>query len=176
MTNFSDLGPDSSLTDVLGLYPAHAPQLLRLVNDVMCDDGALSRGDRERIAAHVSDHNDVPYCQFFHSMFADAFCATSRGAEQLKPLLSYADALLSGQQTQIQNAHQAALAAGWTEPALYEVVEVTGLFNLINTIVLAAGLRAPQALPDPAPKAQDLQSSYLDMAAALAPGSENQLD
>ena len=67
----------------------------------------------------------------------------------------------------ITQAFAAATSAGWSEAALYEVVEVCGMFSFINTIVRATGLAAPDQVPDPRPAAAELEGSCAAMAEAV---------
>lgn len=165
MANFSGLSANSGLTDVLNRFPKNAATLLQLLNAIMCDDGELSRGEREAIAAYVSGLNKVPYCIFYHTMFSEVFSgpieATNR---RISPLTEYARCLCEGTQSELNDAFAAALDAGWSEQAVYEVVEICGVFNFVNGIVRAADLVKPSAAPDPGPTRDGLKDSYLAMA------------
>ena len=50
MTALGGIRPDDGLTDVLTAFPKNAGPLLRLLNRIMCDEGVLTRGEREAIA------------------------------------------------------------------------------------------------------------------------------
>ncbi|ATG43935.1 hypothetical protein L0Z65_03245 [Phaeobacter sp. BS52] len=168
MANFSGIAADSGLSHVLSTFPAHSEQLLQLLDSIMCDTGALSRGEREAIAAYVSSLNGVAYCVHFHSLFSEVFCGpVAMTQARIRPLLDYADALHGAAGAGIAQAFELAIAAGWSEAALYEVVEVCGIFGFINTIVAAAGLDEPQKAPEPRPTAEGLENSYAAMAEAL---------
>lgn len=168
MANFSSIAADSGLTHVLSSFPQNSEQLLRLLDRIMCSGGALTRGEREAIAAHVSGLNGVAYCVHFHSLFSEVFCGpVATTQDRIRPLLDYAGALHTGEAVRITQAFAAATGAGWSEAALYEVVEVCGMFSFINTIVRAAGLAAPDQVPDPRPAAAELEGSYAAMAEAV---------
>lgn len=164
MATFSGLSVDSGISDVLNRFPRHSERLVQLLNDIMCDTGALSRGQREAIAAFTSALNTTPYCVFYHTLFSETFSGAMEGThEQIRPLLDYARSLHGKQRDEILRAFSACLEAGWSEDAIYEVVEVCGIFNLINTIVSAADLATPEGKPNPMPTADDLRNSYLTM-------------
>lgn len=168
MSPFSTLSDDDGLTDVLKAFPRTSDKLLRLVEGVMSSPGELSRGEREAIAAAVSRHNDVGYCVFYHTLFSEVFSGPIEATNQrLAPLLTYARHLCVGTRVELGVAFLAAREAGWSERAIYEVVEVCGLFNYVNTIVRAAGLKAPRSRPAPLPTREDLRGSYRAMADAI---------
>ena len=168
MAHFEGLTPNSGLTEVLRAFPRNSKPLLHLLNSIMCADGELSRGQRETIAAIVSQQNDVAYCAFYHSLFAEVLTAPNAQPNvDVEPLAEYARRLIVGDSGELDRAFMAALSAGWSQAALYETVEVVGIFNFINTIVKAAGLVQPQARPCPMPTAEGLAHSYMDMAESI---------
>lgn len=169
MAIFDGLTPGSDLTEVLTLFPRNSERLVRLLHEIMCADGELSRGEREAIAAFVSQQNTTPYCTFYHTVFAEVFDGPiEETRERIQPLLDYALSLHSKNGAKIHAAFKAARQAGWSENALYEVVEVCGIFNFVNTIVLAAGLDAPEGLSGPAPTLEGLERFYEATADAIA--------
>ncbi|MDA8586877.1 hypothetical protein N9L47_11530 [Rhodobacteraceae bacterium] len=169
MTNFKGLSADSEISDIFDLYPRNSKRLLRLLDDIMCADGALNRGEREAIAAFVSKQNKTPYCVFQHSAFSEVFSGPiDQTNTRIQPLLDYAFALHSKDDDRIKTASEAALSAGWSEAAIYKVVEVCGIFDFINNIVLAAGLKAPDGPMNPRPSKEDLKVSYRSMADAVS--------
>lgn len=168
MPTFRNLNPESSLSDALRLFPANSGRLLRLLNDIMCAEGELSRGEREAIAAFVSEQNATSYCVYYHTLFSEVVSGPVEATqEQLGPLLIFASKLRHGREEEIANAFTLATDAGWSEKALYEVVEIAGVFSFINTIVRAAGLKPPEAAPSPYPTRESLKGSYASMAALI---------
>jgi len=168
MAKFSGIEADSGLTHVLSSFPRNSEQLLRLLDSIMCGSGALSRGEREAVAAYVSGLNGVAYCVHFHTLFSEAFCGPVEATQdRIRPLMGYARALHAGEAEGIARAFDTAISAGWSEAALYEVVEVCGVFSFINTIVKAAGLAEPGQAPEPRPTAEGLENSYASMAEAV---------
>lgn len=171
MGGFSGITAQSGLTEVLTHFPRNSAPLLQLLDRIMCAEGALTRGEREAIAAHVSGLNDVGYCVFYHQMFSEVFSGpVAETQARIRPLLAYADALHRNDEAAIDRSFAAAIGAGWHEAALYEVVEVCGIFSFINMIVRAMGLATPEQRPDPQPTAGDLAGSYADMAAEVRRG------
>ncbi len=171
MTTFKAIGDQNSLTDVLKAFPRNSAQLLRLTDDVMGGPGELSRGEREAIAAFVSRLNDVGYCDFYHTLFSEILSGPIADTdEKLAPLMTYARHVCQGSDEGRDAAFLAALDAGWSEQALYETVEVCGLFNYINCIVRAAKLHEPVARPEPLPTPDELLGSYKAMAKGLDRG------
>ncbi|MBO6894287.1 MAG: hypothetical protein JJ866_20255 [Roseibium sp.] len=170
MTNFVGLSSDSGLSDVLKMFPRNSEILLRLLDEIMCADGELSRGDREAIAAFISKQNTTPYCVFYHTLFSEVFSGPIEETNRrIQPLLTYARCLHSKNGDEIATAFEAARKAGWGENAIYEVVEVCGIFGFINTIVLASGINTPDGPMHPYPTVNDLKRSY----AAMADGVRN---
>lgn len=168
MSPFGNISDDDGLTDVLKAFPRNSEKLLRLVEGVMTSPGELSRGEREAIAAAVSGHNDVGYCVFYHTLFSEVFSGPIEATNQrLSPLLTYARHLCLGAKEELEAAFLAARESGWSERAIYEVVEVCGLFNYVNTIVRAADLKVPRLRPAPLPTQEDLRGSYQAMADAI---------
>ncbi len=165
MAVFERLSSESSLSDVLKKFPRNSERLLRLLDDIMCADGELSRGEREAIAAFVSKQNTTQYCVFYHTVFSEVFSGPIDDTNRrIKPLLDYARCLRLRDKNEIGSAFELARQAGWGESALYEVVEVCGIFDFINTIVLASGIETPDGPMRPYPTVDSLKNSYASMA------------
>lgn len=165
MTIFAGLSAESGLSDVLKMFPRNSERLLRLLDDIMCADGELSRGDREAIAALVSKQNTTEYCVFYHTVFSEVFSGPIEDTNtRIQPLLNYARCLQGRDSDEIASAFELARQAGWGESALYEVVEVCGIFDFINTIVLASGINTPNGPMRPYPTVDALKHSYASMA------------
>lgn len=153
---------------MLKAFPGNAEKLLHLADDVMGGAGELTRGEREAIAAFVSGLNNVGYCVHYHTLFSEVFCGPIAETNQrLEPLMCYAQRLCASSDDGLDATFQAARDAGWGERALFEVVEICGLFHYFNSIVRAAGLLQPDSLPEPLPTQSELRGSYKAMAGAL---------
>lgn len=74
--------------------------------------------------------------------------------------------LLRGTDGEVQSALETAQDAGWSQQAIYEAVEVSGIFSLINSLVRTAQL-APPASDSPRLTKDELENSYLNMAVRL---------
>ncbi len=167
MAGIGGFPDDAALSDVLKRFPANSGMMLRLLNDIMCRPGELSRGERELVAAQVSRLNQTDYCVFHHNRFAEAFdTKTDTIDEKYLPLLDYVSCLLRGTDGEVQSALETAQDAGWSQQAIYEAVEVSGIFSLINSLVRTAQL-APPASDSPRLTKDELENSYLNMAVRL---------
>lgn len=134
---------------------------------IICANGALSRGEREAIAAFVSQQIATPYCVLFHTVFSEAFSGpVAATIATVRPLLTYAKAILDPDADQVGAAFEAARNAGRSVEALYEVVDLCGLISFVNTIVRAAGIEPPEAIT-PQPSAGDLWRACVAMEDAI---------
>jgi alkylhydroperoxidase family enzyme len=101
-------------------------------------------------------------------MFAEVFAGSLEETNQrLTKLLGYARTVCRGSEAEIEASHRAARDAGWSEQALFETVEVCGVFNYINCIVRAANLPEPEGRPASLPQQTDLRGSYKNMAKSI---------
>jgi uncharacterized peroxidase-related enzyme len=144
---------------------------------------ALLRGEspftvqeRELMAAFVSGVNACRYCYGAHSSVAKLYGVPERlmtdllqdvhtaGVdEKLKPVLAYIRKLTLTPTQMTQADADAVLAAGWSEQALYDAVQVCCLYNFMNRFVEGLGLT-------PIPEQFDMegqmikQGGYVSMA------------
>jgi uncharacterized peroxidase-related enzyme len=153
MPQFPSLPNPAHLTDLLSLFPAHVPALMRYTNQVLRDEGVLSVAQRELIAAYVSGLNACAFCHASHRIYATLFGIpealidalvsdpdTAKLDPKMRPLLAYAAKLNTLPSRLIPADAQAVLDAGWPEKALFEVIEVTALFNMYNRLIEGAGV------------------------------------
>ena len=183
MPQLPSLPDPAHLSDVLTRYPDHVPHLMALTNQIMRDDGVLSRAERELIAAYVSGLNSCQFCLGSHQLYAQVFGidgsvidallddpASAPIDEKLRPLLAYAAKLTDLPSRLTPNDARAVLDAGWPEAALYACIEVTALFSFYNRLVEGAGVNFTYDGADGhaafAPGA-DLDRSYLGFADRL---------
>lgn len=180
MPQFPSLPDPSHLTDILALFPQHVETLMALTNQIMRDDGDLSVANRELIAAYVSGLNACQFCFKSHRIYADAFGIApdlidaliedfdaAPIAPELRPLLIYAAKLTALPSRLVPADAEAVFAAGWSERALFEVIEVTGLFSMFNRIIEGAGVNFDYDTAEPAQKpgqSPDQSRAYLDYA------------
>jgi len=153
MALFPSLPPIATLGDVFARFPDNAGPLLSYLQGVLRSDGVLTIGQREMIAAYVSGLNACTFCYGSHRVYCEVF-GIARGVvdalladidsadidERLKPIMHYVKKLntLPGKITQADA--DAVFAAGWPEAALFEAVQVTAAFNLMNRIVQGTGV------------------------------------
>ncbi len=153
MPQFPSLPDVAHLSDLLVRFPKNVEPLLVYVNAVLRSDGALTMGERELIASYVSGLNACRFCHGSHAIYAQALGVapdtiaailedidTADIDPRMKPLLRYVEKLNSLPSRMSPADAEAVLADGWSEEALFEAVEVTGLFNMMNRIVEGSGV------------------------------------
>jgi uncharacterized peroxidase-related enzyme len=166
---FSALDADSGVRDVLKLNPTAGKALVEYHEAVLRGPSPLSEGERELIAAYVSGLNACQYCHGVHSITADAFGlsadllksllddpATAPVEVKLKPILAYVRKLTLTPAKMTKADADAVVAAGWSERALHDAVNVCALFNFMNRLIEGHGIegnaqlyqRRGQALKD----------------------------
>ena len=150
---FPSLPEAPVLGDVFQAFPAHIAPLMHYHDTLLRGPSDLSVGERELIAAYVSGLNACAFCTGAHTAISMAFGIDQRtieamvadldaspADEKLKPVLAYAGKLTLTPARMVQADAQAVYAAGWSEAALFDAVQVCGLFNLMNRIVEGAGI------------------------------------
>ncbi|RFU11993.1 peroxidase [Rhodobacteraceae bacterium W635] len=180
---FPSLPDPAGLGDVFRQYPETVPPLLDFHDRLLRGDSPLSVAERELIAAYVSALNACQFCHGAHLLYARAFGISEAALDAMvtdldaapledrqKPLLAYV-AKLTRDPTSLRRADaEAVYAAGWTERALYDAVQVCALFNFMNRIVEGTGVAAYPLDPDSATE-EDLAArrgrSYADFGREL---------
>ena len=150
---FPSLPETPHLRDVFQRFPKTIEPLLMYHDALLCTDSALSKAERELIAAFVSGLNACTFCFGAHKVAADAFgvdpevidalVADVNAApvdEKLKPLLYYVATLTRAPAMMTEQHAQAVYDAGWSEEALFDAVQVCALFNFMNRIVEGSGV------------------------------------
>ncbi len=127
---------------------------------IMLFHQALLRGDsqfsvkeRELMAAYVSGLNACQYCYGAHSAVAELYgvptqlltdlvanAETADVDDKLKPVLAFLRKLTLTPTRMTQADADAVFAAGWSEQALYDAVQVCCLYNFMNRFVEGLGL------------------------------------
>lgn len=153
MALFPSLPNDAHLADVFRRFPENAGPLMLFIEGVLRGHGVLSVGQRELIAAYVSGLNACTFCLGSHRVYSEVF-GQPRGLvdallqdvdsaeidSRMKPLLKYAKKLNQLPSRLVQADVDAILDAGWSEEAIFEAVQVTATFNMMNRIVEGAGV------------------------------------
>lgn len=153
MPKFPSLPEGAHLRDLLARFPKNIEPLMTFVNAVLRSDGELSVGERELIAAFVSGLNSCRFCYGSHVIHAETFgiepslvgqlledLDSADVSDKMKSLLRYIGKLNSLPNKLVQADLDAVLDVGWSEEALFEAIEVTGLFNMMNRIVEGGGV------------------------------------
>ena len=196
MTNpiFPSLPQDAQLLELFRLFPHAVPALLDYHDRLLRDESPLTVGERELIAAYVSGLNACEFCHGAHAIAAGAhgidemlFAGlmadpdTASVDERLKPLLAYVRKLTLDPAKIAPADARRVYDAGWDERALFDAISVCALFNMMNRIVLGAGIiedprlrsaeevearrkRMGEAGPDP----HSAEPSYSKLARMLA--------
>lgn len=158
MTFFSSLDDAAAVRDALTLNKPAGRALIDYHTAVMRGDSPLTEAERELVAAYVSGLNACEYCHGVHAATARAYGmdATMLTAlvedpelaaapDRLRPLLRFARKLTLDQAKMATADAEAVYAAGWSEQALHDLVNVTALFNFMNRFVHGHGLELQSA-------------------------------
>ncbi len=157
---FPSLPNNATLGSVYQAFPDKLSHLCAYESLVMRGESDLSVGERELIAAYVSGLNACAYCHGAHIVFAKAHGievetiealmedpGTAPVGDQLKPLLAYVEKLTVSPSRMTEADAQAVYAAGWSESALFDAIQVCGVFNLVNRFVEGTGLESLDSDP-----------------------------
>jgi len=147
------LPSNAHLSDLFQRFPDNAGPLMLFIEGVLRSEGELSIGEREMIAAYVSGLNACTFCYGSHRVYSEIFgqprglvdallkdIETADISDRLRPILRYVKKLNSLPSRLVQADADAVLAAGWTEKALFEAVQVCAAFNLMNRLVEGSGV------------------------------------
>lgn len=193
MAYLKSLPDPANLSDVLKAFPKGLKPLLEFHDAILRGPSPFTIGERELIAAYVSNLNDCRFCTNAHITYAIAYGFgedemgkilkdLDAGPTKMKSVLRYAGKLTKDPESVTKADVDAILEAGWPEEAVYDAVAVTALFNYMNRIIAAFGVAPFDELyrkrrnallkkPAEARKAQneaDLNAShYLDYGKSL---------
>ncbi|MGF1550331.1 MAG: carboxymuconolactone decarboxylase family protein [Sphingomonadaceae bacterium] len=153
MAIFPSLSDDPQLGELFKRFPRTVPPLLDYHDRLLRDRSPLTVATRELIAAYVSGLNACDYChgahiiaarnfgvdeELFGKLLADIDSAPVE--DRLKPILRYVRKLTLTPSRIAPSDAEAVYAAGWDEEALFDAVSVAALFNMMNRIVMGAGI------------------------------------
>lgn len=154
MTKLPSLPENAHISDLFDRFPASRDAMMQFTQVVMREDGALPVAVREMIAAYVSGLNQCTFCHGSHLVYAEAFgipegqldamldnLETAPVAEDIRALLGYVQKLNTLPSKIIQADINHVLGAGWSEDAVFEAVQICGLFNMMNRIIEGSGVR-----------------------------------
>ncbi len=153
MSLFPGLSETPDLGEVFQAFPQAVRPLLEYHDVLLRGESPLSIAQRELIATYVSGLNACTFCFGAHKIYARVFgvpesliddmMADLDSADldpKLKPILRYVKKLTT-LPSQLREADaQAVYAAGWSERALYDAVQICALFNFMNRIIEGTGV------------------------------------
>ncbi|NNE81805.1 MAG: peroxidase [Silicimonas sp.] len=153
MAKLPSLPENAHIADLFAAFPQSRDAMMAFTDVVMRHEGALDIATRELIAAYVSGLNRCTFCYGSHAIYAEAFgieagllqallgdLSTAPVAQDLRVLLGYLGKLNALPPRIVQADIDAVLAAGWSEQALFDAVQIAGLFNMMNRIIEGTGV------------------------------------
>lgn len=184
---FPSLPEDATLGSVYRAFPEKLAPLAEYTNRVMRGQSDISVAERELIGAYVSGLNACAFCHGAHTIFARAYgvapetidalmqdLETAPVEAKLKPVLAYVRKLTLTPSRMTEGDANAVYAAGWSESALFDAIQVCGVFNLANRFVEGTGINEyhmdPKAVDEAMLDECRSDTSYTDF------GRENGLD
>ena len=156
--------------------PGTAKPLLELAETLLRGDSTLSRGERELIAAYVSDRNNCRFCHASHRAFAGAQLEegsalvdqvatdleTAPVSEKLRSLLAIAAHVAESGLSVTANDVELARAEGATDIEIHDTVLIAAAFCMFNRYVDGLATWAPDDAEAYAGMAQRIvQHGYL---------------
>jgi uncharacterized peroxidase-related enzyme len=168
--------PHIALPDAQGIVagmlfrPETAKPLNDLAEVLLRGDSTLTRGERETIAAYVSQLNSCTFCHNSHATFAAlqvdggwdlvdqvmADPATAPITPKLRALLAIAALVQQSGRAVTDDAVAAARAEGATDIEIHDTVLIAAAFCMFNRYVDGLGTVAPPAREDYAPMGQQI--------------------
>ena len=146
------------VADVFLRDPARYTPLLQFIETVMMGESALTKAEREMIAAHVSKLNGCDFCRGAHKWTLAALDIDPRTIEavatdpeaadvedRLRPILRFATKLTERPDAVQQSDVDTLRAAGWSDQAIEDAINVIALFNYVNRLVDAFGIKGDEA-------------------------------
>lgn len=182
MAHLPSLPSEAHLSDLLRRFPNNAGPLMLFLEGVLRSEGELSIGQRELIAAYVSGLNACTFCYGSHRVYSEIFgqprglvdallrdIETAEIDQRLKPILLYVKQLNTLPSKLAQKDADAVFAAGWSEAALFEAIQVCAAFNMMNRLVEGAGVSFDYDKHDTVRRElrNRRRHSYLDFGRAL---------
>ncbi len=150
---FPSLPQDATLGGVIRRFADKLTPWCEYESLVMRGKSDLSFSERELIAAYVSGLNACSYCHDAHTAFARAYGIDPKLIEALmedidsapvdqrfKPILAYVSKLTLSPALMVEEDAKAVFDAGWSEDALFDAIQVCGVFNLVNRLVEGTGI------------------------------------
>lgn len=153
MSFFSFSKSYQGIADVLLRDPDKYAPLLDLLEQIMVAPSELTKIEREVIATTVSVANGCWFCVGTHKATLKALNADPKLIEsvdssielmavddRLRALLQFVAKLTATPSQMKQQDVEEVLAAGWSEQALEDAINVAGVFSHVNRLVDAFGI------------------------------------
>ncbi|MES2795836.1 MAG: peroxidase-related enzyme [Bacteroidota bacterium] len=142
------------MQSLLKFRPEIAEPLLTLMTILMRGDEGLSKGERELIAAFVSDLNKCNACANIHGAISQCLISENPQmvdnvmdnyknapiSEKLKALLSIAESVQKGGKNVKKEQIEGAKNYGSTDQEIHDTVLISSLFCLFNKYIDGLGL------------------------------------
>lgn len=148
------LGFVPNVLKTYALRPLHLLAWNAHYEELMRGDSGLTKVQREMVAVVVSATNRCHYCLVSHSAALRKLSGDPVLVEQLttnhryaavepreRAMLDYAVKLTEASSRCTKEDVEALRAAGWTEEDVFDIVEVTAMFNLTNRLASGMGWR-----------------------------------
>ncbi|MCH7696319.1 MAG: peroxidase-related enzyme [Proteobacteria bacterium] len=152
MAFLSKIGKKFVVPDIFSWSPEASSCIDEWHEIVMRGESPLTVAERELITAYTSRLNGCALCSGVHSLVAEQF-GIENGAidaiiddidsapvdDKIRPLLRFAKKLTQQPVKMTQADADAVFAAGWSEQALHDAINIICMANFMNRIVLAHG-------------------------------------
>jgi uncharacterized peroxidase-related enzyme len=148
------LGDEDKVPHALAKFnPGTGRPLVDFHEILLRGESPFTVAERELMAAFVSGVNACQYCSGSHTAVSKLFGVpepliinlvedetTADIDDKMRPVFAYIRKLTLTPSRMTQADADAVYAAGWDERALYDAVQVCGLFNYMNRFVEGLGL------------------------------------
>ncbi len=158
MAFFSYARGFKGVADVFMRDPELYEPMIEFISRVMTRESDVSVVEREMIAAYVSERNGCKFCigvhrETLHSLgvedeVIDAIPTGSAAPEfdtRQRSAFAFVDVLVDRPQALSQADVDRAVAAGWSEQAVEDIVNVVGVFSYVNRLIDAFGVQGQPA-------------------------------
>jgi uncharacterized peroxidase-related enzyme len=155
MAFLQSLDEDAHLYEVMKKMPAAAIPLFQMHDILLRGEEHFSVAEKELIATYTSGLNACSFCYRGHVAATKLFgideavidavmddIETAPVRDEMKPILRYVRKLTLEPSKMVQADADAVFAAGWSDEALLEAVNICALFCMMNRIADGAGVKA----------------------------------
>jgi uncharacterized peroxidase-related enzyme len=159
MPFFPSMPADALVKDVYSQSPASFRHWVHVEEAIMRGPSVFTPGERELMAAYVSQLNSCSYCHSSHSEAAvllgvdrsvlEAMTAdidTAPIDKRFKPIFKFLRKLTQTPYKMVQADADAIYAEGWNERALHDIIMVCCCFSFMNRLADGHGLPSDPVL------------------------------